>query len=121
MGEYSLARLLPVPFQSKNTHAYRQCLSSPIYRGTPLSISFRKRADARAADTIFVQMLWAAFPARSENHLAEMAAPKLGVSPKTVRNWLRGNGDGKAKNFADLMKILGVDKTLEILEGVPDR
>lgn len=54
------------------------------------------------------RLLWLAFPGRSEAAVAERAAPHLGVSPRTVRSWLREEHDPPYDAALRLVPILGV-------------
>ena len=53
----------------------------------------------------FRDLLWVAFPARSERDLAAMAAPVLGVAERSVRNWLGCRNDPVLHHAAAVMVV----------------
>lgn len=65
----------------------------------------------------FAALLWRAFPAHSEAAVAEKAARVLDVSPRQVRNWLRGNNDASLKYVTAVALIAGVELGLGQIGG----
>lgn len=57
----------------------------------------------------FRDMLWRAFPSRSEKALAAKAAPVLGVSERQVINWLRGEHDAALRHVLAVIVIAGAE------------
>ena len=57
----------------------------------------------------FRDLLWRAFPARSERDLAAKAAPILDVSERQVRNWLREEHDPGLTVVLKVMAIAGAE------------
>lgn len=90
-------------------------------------INFRKastgvsREDAERA--WFASLLWRAFPnARSENDLAQSAAKvltrkKAPVSPRQVRNWLRGESCAKLPHVMAVLAVAGAEIVFTKIEG----
>jgi len=65
----------------------------------------------------FAALLWKAFPAPSENDLAWKASRVLDVSPRQVKNWLRGNNDAKLKYVTAVAMIAGAEIGLGAFGG----
>jgi hypothetical protein len=57
----------------------------------------------------FRNLLWRAFPSRSENDLAVKAASVLDVSPRQVRNWLREENDASLRHVTAVMAVAGAE------------
>ncbi len=57
----------------------------------------------------FAALLWRAFPSPSEHDLSLKAARALDVSPRQVKNWLRGNNDASLKYVTAVALIAGVE------------
>lgn len=75
------------------------------------------RRDARSGDSLYVRLLWMAFPSRSARALAQRAGPVLNKTPRQIENQLAGISDGKAADLAKLIVIVGVEKLAQIIEG----
>lgn len=92
--------------------------STKQHYGAILSKVLSPNAGARPhRRSLFVRLLWVAFPSRSEKELAERAHKALGVSQRQVENWLAGVNDGKASHLTDLIFIVGVEKLSQLIEG----
>lgn len=65
----------------------------------------------------FRDLLWRAFPAKSENDLAVQAAPVLNVSTRQVRNWLREENDAKLKYVVAVLAVAGAEIVFKQIEG----
>lgn len=65
----------------------------------------------------FRNLLWRAFPSRSENDLANKAASVLDVSPRQVRNWLREENDASLRYVTAVMAIAGAEVLFTKIEG----
>jgi hypothetical protein len=65
----------------------------------------------------FRNLLWRAFPARSEADLANKAASVLDVSPRQVRNWLREENDASLRYVTAVMAIAGAEVIFSKIEG----
>lgn len=65
----------------------------------------------------FRDLLWAAFPARSECDLAKQAAPVLGVSARQVRNWLREENDASLRHVTAVLAVAGAELTFTNIKG----
>jgi hypothetical protein len=65
----------------------------------------------------FRNLLWRAFPSRSENDLATKAARVLDVSPRQVRNWLREENDASLRYVTAVMAIAGAEVLFTKIEG----
>jgi hypothetical protein len=70
-----------------------------------------------AARRWFRDLLWRAFPARSENELALRAAAALGVSERQVRNWLRLEHDAGVRYVFAVLTIAGAEVVFRKMEG----
>jgi hypothetical protein len=79
--------------------------------------SLAKSADGSASRRWFRDLLWRAFPSRSEGELSEKAAPVLGVSPRQVRNWLREDNDASLRHVTAVMAIAGAEVIFTKIEG----
>ena len=66
-------------------------------------------AHAKASRKWFRNLLFRAFPSRSEQELAQRAALVLGVSPRQVKNWLREEHDTSLRYVTAVMAIAGVE------------
>lgn len=64
---------------------------------------------AAASRRWFSQLLWRAFPSRSERELATRAALVLGVSPRQVTNWLREENDASLRYVTAVLAIAGAE------------
>jgi hypothetical protein len=64
-----------------------------------------------------VRLLWAAFLSRSENELAEKASRYLGVTERTVRNYLRRTHEAKLRHAIMLGALVGYERFLGIVFG----
>lgn len=73
--------------------------------------------DPRASRRWFRDLLWRAFPARSERELAEKAAPVLGVSHRQVINWLREEHDPKLRYIMAVLALAGAEIVFTRIEG----
>lgn len=62
-----------------------------------------------ASRRAFANMLWRAFPAKSENELAEKAARVLDVSDRQVKNWLRCENSAAIQYFFAVAAIAGAE------------
>lgn len=65
----------------------------------------------------FRDMLWRAFPARSERDLAIRASRALGVSQRQVQNWLRCDHDAKLSHVAAVIVLAGAESAFAIFGG----
>lgn len=65
----------------------------------------------------FADLLWRAFPGRSEAEIAETAGAVLEVSPRQVRNWLRCEHSAAWHYVAKVMVIAGAEVVFTRLEG----
>ena len=65
----------------------------------------------------FRDLLWAAFPARSEADLAARAAPVLDISDRQVRNYLRELHDPSLTITLKVLAIAGAEIACAIMEG----
>ncbi|HEV8034797.1 hypothetical protein, partial [Yoonia sp.] len=65
----------------------------------------------------FRNLLWMAFPSRSENELANKAAAVLGVSPRQIRNWLREDNDASLRYVFAVLAIAGGEIVFKQIEG----
>lgn len=63
------------------------------------------------------RLLRAAFPGRSQGEIAGRAASYLGVSDRTVRNWLDGTHEPKLGHALQLVGLVGWDRFPSIVEG----
>lgn len=72
---------------------------------------------ARASRRWFAALLWRAFPAPSENELAQRAARALDVSPRQVKNWLRCEHDASLRYVLAVMAIAGAEVVFSRIEG----
>jgi hypothetical protein len=106
------------------------------YRHVPrLHLSFSQESDPSDQDAIFSlkslakspdqgsasrrwfrDLLWRAFPSRSEGELSAKAAPVLNVSPRQVRNWLREDNDASLRHVTAVMAIAGAEVILTRIE-----
>ena len=77
----------------------------------------RNLVDAAASRRWFADLLWRAFPSRSEAELAETAAVVLEVSSKQVRNWLRCEHSAAWPYVARVMAIAGAEIVFRRIEG----
>lgn len=68
---------------------------------------------AAASRKWFAAMLWRAFPARSENELANTAARALDVSPRQVKNWLRCEHDASLRYVTAVMLLAGAESIFD--------
>jgi hypothetical protein len=76
-----------------------------------------KSADGSASRRWFRDLLWRAFPSRSEGELSAKAAPVLNVSPRQVRNWLREDNDASLRHVTAVMAIAGAEVLFTRIEG----
>lgn len=65
----------------------------------------------------FRDLLWRAFPSRSERELAEKAAAVLGVSQRQVINWLREEHDPKLRYIMAVLALAGAEIVFTRIEG----
>ena len=70
-----------------------------------------------AARRWFRDLLWRAFPARSENELAIRASAALGVSERQVKNWLRLEHDAGVRYVFAVLTIAGAEIVFRQVEG----
>lgn len=63
------------------------------------------------------RLLRAAFPGRSQGEIVERAARYLGVSGRTVRNWLDGTHEPRLGHGLRLAGLVGWERFHEIVEG----
>lgn len=70
-----------------------------------------------AARRWFRDLLWRAFPARSENDLAIRASAALGVSERQVQNWLRLEHDAGVRYVFAVLTIAGAEVVFRKAEG----
>lgn len=87
---------------------------SESFAGKNLSNSVDHSAASRRW---FSNLLWRAFPSRSENDLANKAASVLDVSPRQVRNWLRGENDASLRYVTAVLAIAGAEMIFTKIEG----
>jgi hypothetical protein len=111
----------PPPHPKQNTRYPEARTFEPFHRGFSMHDLSGKLGDARAGDTLYVRLLWAAFPSPSATKLAERAAPVLGKTERQVINHLDGTCDGKAADLAKLILLVGVEKLAGIIEGTQKR
>lgn len=64
-----------------------------------------------------VRLLWAAFPGQSENEVADRASMYLGVSDRTVRNWLSGIHEPRLGHAVRLVGLVGWEAFIGLIEG----
>ena len=65
----------------------------------------------------FRDLLWAAFPARSERDLAAQAAPVLDCSERQIVNYLREMHDPGLTITLKVLAIAGVELVASVIEG----
>lgn len=73
----------------------------------------RASAARHAARGWFARLLWRAFPGPSERAVAMDAAAVLGVSPRTVTYWLRGETEPGVSHVAAVLVLAGLGAVLE--------
>lgn len=73
--------------------------------------------DAEGSRRWFAALLWRAFPGPSEAAVAEKAARVLDVSPRQVRNWLRGEHCAALKYVAAVLAVAGVEVLIDPARG----
>ena len=64
-----------------------------------------------------IRLLRAAFPGRSDPEIADRAALYLGVTDRTVRNWLAGSHEARLGDAIRLGWLVGWEAFLSIIEG----
>ncbi|TFL16413.1 hypothetical protein [Jannaschia formosa] len=69
-----------------------------------------------AARGWFRDLLFRAFPGRSEREIARVAAPLLDVSDRQVRNWLREEHDPGLTVVLKVMALAGAEVVLARVE-----
>jgi hypothetical protein len=89
---------------SKNSRFCAKDIANPVEHGA-------------ASRRWFRDLLWRAFPSRSENDLAVKAAPALGVSTRQVRNWLREDNDASLRHVTAVLAIAGAEVIFTKIEG----
>ena len=62
-------------------------------------------------------LLWQAFPARSEREVATRASRALGVSRRQVQNWMRCENDASLRHVAAVLVICGAEAILSRIGG----
>lgn len=77
----------------------------------------KPRTDQKAARKWFADLLWCAFPAASNSELSQRAARVLGVSPRTVGNWLTCQNDVPGPVLVKVMLIASAEIAFQRLEG----
>lgn len=60
----------------------------------------------------FARLLWRAFPGPSEHEVAQQASRALGVSPRAVTYWLRGQNSAALQYVTATMLIAGLELAL---------
>jgi hypothetical protein len=63
------------------------------------------------------KLLWLAFPSRSEAELSERACLYLGVTDRTIRNWLAGTHSPKWPTVCLIAGLVGYETFLSIVFG----
>jgi hypothetical protein len=75
-----------------------------------------ERDAVTASRRAFVALLWRAFPSPSEHELSLKAARVLDVSPRQVRNWLRGEHSAAWHHVAAVMAVAGAEIVFDRVE-----
>lgn len=73
--------------------------------------------DGMGARRAFRDLLWRAFPERSEDAICHRASRALGRSPRTVKNWLRCENDAGVSDVMAVMAIAGAEIVFRRMEG----
>ncbi|SCY61879.1 hypothetical protein SAMN05660710_02123 [Paracoccus tibetensis] len=73
--------------------------------------------DPCASRRWFSDLLWRAFPSRSERELSEKASAVLDVSPRQVINWLREEHDPKLRYVMAVIALAGAEIVFSRIEG----
>lgn len=76
-----------------------------------------KAPDGSGSGQWFAGLLWRAFPAHSENEVAEKAGRALGVSARQVKNWLRCENSPAWKYVSGVLLICGAEIVFQRIEG----
>ncbi|MDE4189638.1 hypothetical protein [Phaeobacter gallaeciensis] len=71
----------------------------------------------RGARQWFAELLWVAFPAKSERELCRSAARALGCSERQVGNWLRCDNDASVNVVTRVMIVAGAEVVFQKMEG----
>ena len=95
-----------------------------IDRRKLLEKSFRKCSGHEESDLAWVgKALWRAIPeARSEHELSEIAAellstPKATVTPRTVRNWVRGVSTPHFRYVRSILVMAGAEAVFNLIDA----
>lgn len=104
----------------------RNSSSSPRngFRGFPMAISPHSQlpeVNGAESSAILAEMIREAFPGLTTAERCRRAGVLLGIHPRNVRRLEAGETAGSALHFYRLMKRLGVDRTLEIIDRVTGR
>lgn len=83
----------------------------------PVSFVVGSGAQADVARAWFARALWQAFPGPSEAAVADLAARRLGVSARQVRNWLRCDHDAGLRHVAAVIMILGAGSVAPLVSS----
>ena len=94
-------------------------LARPEHRNAALNYPSQSNVHAAAANPRrwFAELLWRAFPSRSERDLAATAAPVLDISERQVRNYLRELHDPSLTITLKVLAIAGAEIACAIMEG----
>lgn len=90
------------------------CDQDAIFSWKSLS---KSKDHASASRRWFRDLLWRAFPSRSEGELSDKASRVLDVSPRQVRNWLREDNDASLRHVTAVMAIAGAEVLFTKIEG----
>jgi len=83
---------------------------------TACNSDYRTFLSGHVSRRIFARMLWAVFPGRSENDVAERAAMALGLSKRQVQNLLRCEHDAKLRQIFAVIAILGFEQAMSFIQ-----
>lgn len=95
-----------IPVASQDGDLSRTCAKNPA-----------RSAGLERPREWFRDLLWAAFPGKSEREVSQRAAMALGVSQRQVQNWLRCEHDASLRHVAALMVIAGAEVVLGLIGG----
>lgn len=79
----------------------------------------KSKSDRAAARRWFADLLWIAFPSASEFEVCQKASSALGVSPRTVGNWLSCQNDAPAPVMMKVLVITGAEIIFSKYEDLP--
>lgn len=65
----------------------------------------------------FRDLLWIAFPARSDSHRADKIAAALGVSKRAAMNWLQCENDAALRHVVAVLVIAGAEAAFAKIGG----